>query len=340
MELSFSFIIPVYNRPQEVRELFESMQAQEDAPPFEVVLVEDGSPVDAAGVVEEFSKNLSITYLVKENSGPGPSRNYGMQRAMGNYFIILDSDCMLPPGYLRAVTTALKERYVDCFGGPDRAHGTFSTVQKAINYAMTSFLTTGGIRGGTKGIGGYEPRSFNMGLSRKAFTVSGGFGNIHPGEDPDLSIRLKAMGFETRLIPDAYVYHKRRIDFRAFYRQVRKFGMVRPILNKWHPASRRIAYWLPSLFLLGILPAAMLPLFASPPYGWIPLGLYGIYFLGLLADAAFGNRSFRVGCLAVLAVMIQFAAYGFGFLKSTILVTFSKRKPERLFPELFFKVKD
>jgi glycosyltransferase involved in cell wall biosynthesis len=337
MELAFSFIIPVYNRPNEVRELFESLQLLEGQIPFEVVLVEDGSTEDATEVVAEFSDSLTIKYLVKENTGPGHSRNYGMQRANGNYFIILDSDCMLPPGYLRAVSTSLEGDYVDCFGGPDQAHRSFSPVQKAVDYAMTSVLTTGGIRGGRRAIKGFEPRSFNMGISVSAFRDTGGFGDIHPGEDPDLSIRLKAKGYTIKLIPDAFVYHKRRISFRAFYRQVRKFGKVRPILNKWHPQSARIVYWFPSLFIMGLFLAVVLPLFDPSPLWFFPSAFYVGYFLVLLADSWRRTATLKVALLAVMAVLLQFTAYGFGFLESTILVTFSGKKPRELFPELFFK---
>lgn len=336
MELSFSFIIPVYNRPQEVRELFESIRAIEADVPFEVVLVEDGSTEDAAAVVAEFEKAIPITYLPKQNTGPGPSRNYGMQRARGNYFIILDSDCVLPPQYLRVVNKSLQDQFVDCYGGPDTVHEDFSPVQKAINYAMTSVLTTGGIRGGLKRLKGFEPRSFNMGLSRKAFEDSGGFGNIHPGEDPDLSIRLRNKGYSTKLIPEAYVYHKRRINFKAFYRQMRKFGMVRPILNKWHPQTRKITYWFPTCFIAG-LALSLLVLFTTPaPLGYLLAGMYLIYFLALFADAWRRNRSPVVALMAIAAVVVQFTAYGIGFLKSTFLVTFSRREPRDLFPELFY----
>ncbi len=337
MKRAFSFIIPVYNRPNEVRELFESMRLLEGQIPFEVVLVEDGSTEDASEVVTAFRNTLSINYLSKENTGPGNSRNYGMQRAKGNYFIILDSDCLLPPGYLQAVSGSLEVDYADCYGGPDSAHMGFTPLQKAIDYAMTSVLTTGGIRGGRKDKKGFEPRSFNMGISESAFKATGGFGDIHPGEDPDLSIRLKAMGYSVKLIPEAYVYHKRRVTFGAFGRQVRKFGKVRPILNKWHPQSSRITYWLPSLFFLGLIFSVGALLFGTAPFSYLPLMVYAVYFLLLLADSWIRTASLKVALLAVIAVFLQFTAYGIGFLESTFLVTFNRRNPRELFPELFFK---
>lgn len=337
MELNFSFVIPVYNRPDEIRELFNSFLGLEGDQPYEIVLVEDGSSQVAARVVEEYRNSLDITYLVKANTGPGDSRNYGMQQAKGNYFIILDSDVLLPADYLKAVKTALSEKYVDCFGGPDRAHKNFSQVQKAVDYAMTAILTTGGIRGGgKKGGRGFEPRSFNMGLSEKAFRDTSGFGNIHPGEDPDLSIRLKEKGYSLGLIPGAYVFHKRRISFRAFYRQVHKFGKVRPILNHWHPGSARLTYWFPACFLLGLLFSLFLPVILPAPIGYLPMGLFGGYFLLLLADAWTRSGSLVVAVMAVWAVLLQFTAYGLGFLESTILVTFSGKRPQEVFPELFF----
>ena len=333
MSVSFSFIIPVYNRPDEVRELFQSLEQQTYTDPFEVVLVEDGSELSSHEVVEEFKDQLSILYLLKENSGPGDSRNYGMQRASGNYYIILDSDCMLPKNYLKDVQDALDHDYVDCFGGPDTAHESFSPLQHAINYAMTSFLTTGGIRGDKRARKDFQPRSFNMGLSSEAFKSSGGFGNIHPGEDPDLSLRLKKMGFKIRLIPEAFVYHKRRISFKSFFRQVKKFGMVRPILNQWHPKSSRLTYWFPTFFLLGLLLSIFM---AIGGILWLAV-LYALYFTVIFFHSWSQTSSIVIAFLSVLAVIVQFTGYGFGFLKSIILVNFSKKNPRQIFPGLFYE---
>ena len=214
---------------------------------FEVVLVEDGSTVSSKDVASSFSNKLQISYYQKENTGPGDSRNYGMRIAKGNYFIVLDSDCIIPPQYLLEVTKELEKEFVHFYGGPDAAHESFSVVQKAINYAMTSLFTTGGIRGDKKALDKFQPRSFNMGISKEVFEVTKGFGNIHPGEDPDLTFRIWNQGYQTRLFPDAFVYHKRRIDWSKFYKQVHKFGMVRPILNNWHPGTSKLTYWFPTL---------------------------------------------------------------------------------------------
>ena len=334
--MHFSLIIPVFNRPEEIRELLQSLKAQTYKKPFEVVIVEDGSEQTSEKVVNEFGTEFSITYLKKSNTGPGDSRNYGMARARGTYFIVLDSDCLLPTTFLSTIDAALELDYVDCFGGPDAAHPSFSTLQKAINYAMTSVLTTGGIRGGKRAIGKFQPRSFNMGISRQAFESTGGFGNIHPGEDPDLSIRLWAKGFRTKLISDAFVYHKRRIDFSKFFRQVKKFGMVRPILNSWHPHTSKITFWFPTIFCLGFL-LAIGSLFLLPnPFKLGLLGLYLLYFTLVFFDALVKTKNIQVAFLSVFAVLVQFLGYGYGFLKSTILVNFSSRKPQQLFPELFF----
>ena len=227
----FSIVVPVYNRPDEIQELLESIELQQFNELFEIIIVEDGSTISCEPIVDKFKEKLNISYYLKYNSGPGDSRNFGMQLAKGDYFIIFDSDCIIPPNYLTEVSNSLKNNYVDCFGGPDSAHKSFSDLQKAINFSMTSFLTTGGIRGGSEKMTTFQPRSFNMGISKKAFEASKGFSNIHPGEDPDLSIRLWDLGFKTKLIPTAFVYHKRRIDWDKFYIQVNKFGKVRPILN-------------------------------------------------------------------------------------------------------------
>ncbi|MBT8294179.1 MAG: glycosyltransferase, partial [Eudoraea sp.] len=253
MDLSFSFIIPVYNRPNEIRELLESLSHQTYPKSFEIVIVEDGSTISSEAEILAFRDRLDIRYLKKENSGPGDSRNFGMQRAKGNYFIVLDSDCILPRQYLIEAEKSLTADYAHCYGGPDAAHKSFSNVQKAINYAMTSIFSTGGIRGGSSSVDKFQPRSFNMGISKEAFEKSGGFGNIHPGEDPDLSMRLWEKGYETKLIREAFVYHKRRISFNKFFLQVKKFGMVRPILNNCHPGSSRVFYWFPSLFCIGLI---------------------------------------------------------------------------------------
>lgn len=333
MQLQFSFIIPVYNRPDEIQELLQSFSGLKTNTDCEIVIVEDGSSLPSKGVVESFKKTLNISYYFKENSGPGDSRNFGMQHAKGNYFIILDSDCILPENYLNEVEKSLKNDYVDCFGGPDAAHHSFSNLQKAINFSMTSFITTGGIRGNKNSINTFQPRSFNMGLSKKAFQTSKGFGYIHPGEDPDLSIRLWNLGFKTKLIPEAFVYHKRRISWSKFYKQVYKFGMVRPILNKWHPETKKITYWFPTLFSLGFI-ASLVFFFLN--FKWL-LICYLLYFCLAFLSALISTKSLIVALFALAAILVQFVGYGYGFLKSTLAIGVLNKNPEKQFPELFFK---
>lgn len=335
MQLQFSFIIPVYNRPEETRELLKSFEGLKTDSTFEIVIVEDGSSITSKDIVGQFKEKLDISYFFKENSGPGDSRNFGMRKAKGDYFIILDSDCILPENYLEEVETSLTANFVDCFGGPDAAHESFTSLQKAINFAMTSFITTGGIRGRKNSVDTFQPRSFNMGISKKAFVASQGFGRIHPGEDPDLSIRLWNLGFKTKLIPNAFVYHKRRISWRKFYKQVHKFGLVRPILNMWHPSTKKITYWFPSLFCLGFLSAVVL-LFLNIKW---PFLAYMLYYVSALVLALGATKSMRVAVLALMAVSIQFFGYGYGFLKSTFAILILKKIPENYFPELFFKQK-
>jgi glycosyltransferase involved in cell wall biosynthesis len=329
----FSLIIPIFNRPEEIEELLQSLLVQDFKNSFEVVIVEDGSSLSCREIVEKFQSKLDISYYFKPNSGPGDSRNYGMNVAKGDYFIIFDSDCIIPPHYLSEVEKALHLNFTDCFGGPDKALDSFSDVQKAINFAMTSFITTGGIRGGSEAIDKFQPRSFNMGLSRKAFEASGGFAKIHPGEDPDLSIRLWNLGFETKLIPEAFVYHKRRIDWVKFYKQVNKFGKARPILNHWYPKYSKITYFFPTGFLLGMVLAIVTAILKS----YILIFIFTIYFELLFILALLQTKSFKIGLLAVFATLIQFYGYGIGFLKSFILIQIFKQKPEKAFPELFFK---
>jgi len=332
MNLYFSFIIPVYNRPNEIKELLESLSQQTYSKPFEIVIVEDGSSLSSEEEALAFRDSLNITYLQKENSGPGDSRNYGMERAKGNYFIVLDSDCILPPQYLLEAESALTQEFVHCYGGPDAAHESFSNVQKAINYAMTSILSTGGIRGGKSSVNKFQPRSFNMGISKEAFERVGGYGKIHPGEDPDLTFRIWKKGYDTKLIPKAFVYHKRRIDWNRFFIQVNKFGMVRPILNKWHPSTAKITYWFPTVFCLGFVAALLLLSLKIV----IPIIVYAIYFMVVFFDSLVKNKNLSVAFLSIIAIGIQFIGYGQGFLKSSFWINFSNKKPELLFPKLFF----
>lgn len=329
----FSFIVPVYNRPDEIDELLESLTKFNATALFEVVVVEDGSSLPCKDIVEKYANRLEIVYYFKPNSGPGDSRNYGMKLAKGDYFIILDSDCILPPDYLSNVEQSLKEEFVDCFGGPDAALDSFSDIQKAINFTMTSFLTTGGIRGGSEKVDKFQPRSFNMGLSKKAFEASNGFGNIHPGEDPDLSIRLWNLGFKTKLIKSAFVFHKRRISWEKFQIQVNKFGKARPILNSWYPEHKKITFWFPTLFLLGFIFSVLLTFFNLPFF----LALYGFYFLLLFITSLLFNKKLKIALYSLWATVIQFYGYGKGFLLSYYRISILKQKPQEAFPELFFK---
>ena len=299
---------------------------------FEIVIIEDGSTRTSEDVIDRYDRKLTISYFQKPNTGPGDSRNVGMKRATGNYFLILDSDVILPPDYLKEVDSFLTKNYTDCFGGPDAAHPNFSAIQKAINYSMTSLWTTGGIRGKKKSVGKFQPRSFNMGLSRLAFEASGGFGPIHPGEDPDLSLRLQNLGFKTVFVPGAIVYHKRRIGWEKFYNQVYKFGLARPILNKWHPTSAKMTYWFPTLFILGFIVALGIAL-AGIPY---LLLLYVLYFLLIGLDAGIKNKSINIGLNSILATVIQFFGYGYGFIISIWNIKVLRKKPEAAFPNLFF----
>lgn len=332
--MNFSFVIPVYNRPDEIEELLESLTKQTYSKAFEIIIVEDGSSIPCEHIVEKYRSKLSITYYLKYNSGPGDSRNFGMQYAKGDYFIILDSDCILPPQYLMEVEQSLLERYVDCFGGPDNMLPSFTAIQKAINFTMTSVLTTGGVRGASEKLERFQPRSFNMGISRKAFQASKGFCNIHPGEDPDLSIRLWKLGMETKLIPSAFVYHKRRIDWEKFYIQVNKFGKVRPILNLWYPEYAKPTFFLPALFVIGFFAGLLELIFASD---WI-LKLYFLYTAIIFLTSSFQNKNIKVGFYSIIALWRQFFGYGLGFIESFFKIFILKKKPETAFPELFFKV--
>lgn len=310
--IKFSIIIPVYNRPKEIDELLASLVTQNFNAEFEVLIIEDGSTKTCKTIVESYTSQLSnVSYHFKENSGAGASRNYGMQKALGNYFIILDSDVILPENYLLEVKKALEENYTDAFGGPDAAHKSFTYLQKAINYSMTSVLTTGGIRGKKQAVGKFQPRSFNLGISKIAFIKTQGFSKMKNGEDIELTFRLWDNGFKTQLIEKAFVYHKRRSSIPQFYKQTFGFGTARPILNKKYPSTAKITYWFPSLFILGLVLGIVLALFGNVYL----FSLYYLYFLALLIDAIFKN-GIIVGFLAIFTSLTQFLGYGLGFLKS------------------------
>ena len=331
--MKYSFVIPVFNRPDEVDELLASLVTQTYKAPFEVVVVEDGSSITCENIIAKYKEQLLLSYFFKPNSGPGDSRNFGMQKAKGDYFIILDSDCIVPSHYLAEVDGYLNTHFVDCFGGPDAALDSFSDVQKAINFTMTSFLTTGGVRGGSEKIGKFQPRSFNMGISKRAFEASGGFGKIHPGEDPDLAIRLWKLGFKTALFSRAFVYHKRRIDWEKFYKQVNKFGKARPILNQRYPEYAKATYWFPGLFCFFFI-VSLIAVF----WGFYPLFLsYISYYLLLFLMAVCYTGNIKIAGLAVVASVIQFYGYGRGFLTSVFKLKVLNQQAEKAMPEMFFK---
>ena len=331
--MHFSFVIPVFNRPTEVDELLESLTFQTYTN-FDTVIIEDGSTLKCDKVINKYKSKLDIQYYFKSNSGPGPSRNYGVDKSNSEYFIFCDSDCIIPPMYLNEVQKQLKINYTDAFGGPDNAHSSFTPLQKAINYAMTAFITTGGIRGGGKSIDRFQPRSFNMGISKDAFQDTGGFGNIHPGEDPDLTIRLWKLGYETQLIPKAFVYHKRRISWIQFYKQVNKFGKCRPILNYWHPETSKITYWFPTCFIFGLAFGLAL---SGAFNNLVLVYFYVLYFIVILFDSSIRNQNIKIGLMSSFAVFIQYLGYGIGFLKAVIFIKVLNYKPEDAFPYLFLK---
>ena len=311
MSLKYSFIIPVYNRPDEVAELLESLTLQR-LQDFEVVIVEDGSSIPCKAVCDSFTEKLTIRYFAKENGGPGPARNYGAERAEGQWLIILDSDVVLPPDYLSAVEQELRSNPCDAFGGPDRAHPSFTPIQKAINYAMTSFFTTGGIRGGKKKMDKFYPRSFNLGVRADAYRALGGFSPMRFGEDIDLSTRIFKAGYRCRLFPDAWVWHKRRTDFRKFFKQVHNSGIARIHLTLRHPGTLKLVHLLPAAFTIGCVCLLLGGLICW--WLWLPLLAYALL---VFVDATLKEKSPQVGLLAVAASFVQLIGYGTGFLRAT-----------------------
>ena len=306
----FSIIVPVYNRPDEVDELLASLCQQTDKG-FEVLIIEDGSKVPCKDVCDKYAKQLDLTYYFKPNSGRSETRNYGMDRAKGDWFIIYDSDVIVPPQYIATVRAELAKTDVDCYGGPDAADDSFSDVQKAINYSMTSIMTTGGIRGATKNKEKFSPRSFNMGISRKCYEKVGGYKNMI-GEDIDMSIRIKDAGFKTTLIPEAYVYHKHRVSLKKFFWQVNTFGKGRVLLGTMHPGSLKLVHLMPAAFVIGNI-------------------AIGVYILGLFTESLIKNKSVKIACLSVVTAYTQLFGYGTGFINEFVTRRASKATQEELY---------
>lgn len=318
----YSIIVPIYNRPDEIAELLESLTSQ-TYKDFEVIIVEDNSPNKCDLVAEAFQDRLDIRYFFIPGTDRSYRRNYGMEQAKGDYFILYDSDCVIPSGYFEAVEAGLKAEPADCFGGPDNADDSFSEMQKAVNYSMTSFFTTGGIRGGAKQMEKFNPRSFNMGISRKAFEVTKGFRSMI-GEDIDLSLRVREHGMETRLYREAFVYHKRRVDLRRFYLQVNTFGKSRVVLTKAHPGSLKAVHLLPVVFVLGHV---LLLIFALFSVEW--LLLIALYALMLFMDSWIKNKSLKIAFLSVATAYTQLFGYGIGFLDEALSGKASRKIKEQ-----------
>lgn len=317
LNINFSIIVPVYNRPKEIEELLYTIVLQDFKDNFEIIIVEDGSTQSSKNQVEKFRDKLSIKYFFKQNSGAGLSRNFGMEKATGNYFIILDSDVLLPKNYLSEVKRGLTENYTDAFGGPDKAHKSFSNLQKAINYSMTSVLTTGGIRGNKKATSTFQPRSFNMGLSKNAFEVTKGFSSQKIGEDIDLTFRLWQNYFKTQLIEKAFVYHKRRTSLKQFFKQTYAFGSQRPKLNKKYPNTAKATYWFPSLFSIGFI-ISIIGLYNNFPFLIL---FFFFYLIAIFLDSFAKNTNLYVAVLSIVTTLVQFFGYGLGFLKSLLKTT-------------------
>jgi len=309
----FSIIIPLYNRPQEIDELLHTL-TQQTYTQFEVLVIEDGSKLDAREIVYSYMNKLDIRYYFKENAGQGFARNYGFERAKGDYFVVFDSDCLIPVNYLEIVKNYLLEHQLDAYGGPDGAHPSFTPVQKAISYSMTSPFTTGGIRGNKKHIGTFHPRSFNMGISREVWERTGGFILTRLGEDIEFSIRIQSMGFSIGLIPDAIVYHKRRTDLKQFYKQLHFFGRARINIYKHFPSELKVVHFFPALFTLFLALSLILNLISSPLKEWSNT-LLAIYILLIFFHSWSRNKSAKVAFLSIAATFVQLTAYGLGFMQ-------------------------
>ena len=348
--MKYSIIVPVYNRPDEVGELLQSL-CEQTVKDFEVIIVEDGSVNPCKDVCNKYADILSLHYYAKENSGPGQSRNYGAERANGTYVIILDSDVVLPPTYLQAVEDELTQQPCEAFGGPDAAHPDFTPVQKAISYSMTSFFATGGIRGGKAKLDKFYPRSYNMGIRHDIYLELGGFTKMRFGEDIDFSYRIVEAGYKPRLFPEAWVWHKRRTDFTKFFRQVYNSGIARINLEKRHPGTLKLVHLLPTVFTVGVFGLAllfvcglMISSFGSAttkPQGQLccqlallPLALYSLL---IFIDSSIKNKSLHVGLLSIPAAFVQLTGYGLGFIESWWKRCIKGQNEFQAFEKTFYK---
>ena len=322
MKMQFSIIIPVYNRPQEVDELLESL-CRQTFTDFEVIVVEDGSSEKCDTVCQHYADRISVNYFFKPNSGPGPSRNYGVERSQGEWLIILDSDVIVPENYLETIKAELDREPCDAFGGPDRAHDSFTPIQKAINYAMTSFFTTGGIRGGKRKMDKFYPRSFNLGIKKSVYEALGGFAPMRYGEDIDLSTRIFKGGYSCRLFPEAYVYHKRRVKFSSFFRQVKHSGEARVVLKNKYPETFKLVHLLPAAFVVGNLILLLLGIF----HHWLWFLPILLYILMVFVDSLIKNKNLKVALLSVPAAYCQLFGYGIGFLGAAYREILGKKRP-------------
>ncbi len=330
--MKYSIIVPVYNRPDEVDELLESLSNQ-TLKDFEAIIVEDGSVKPCKDVCDKYAGILALHYYVKENSGPGQSRNYGAERANGEWLIILDSDVVLPEDYLRSVECGVRsENGLAAWGGPDAAHPSFTPIQKAISYSMTSFFTTGGIRGGKAKLDKFYPRSFNMGIRRDVYQELGGFTKMRFGEDIDFSYRIVEAGYRPQLFPEAWVWHKRRTDFRKFFRQVYNSGIARINLMKRHPGTLKLVHLLPTVFTLGVIGCLLLSAFCI--LALLPLLLYSLI---IFIDSTIRNRSLWVGLLSIPAAFVQLMGYGLGFIESWWKRCILRKDEFQAFEQTFYK---
>ena len=345
--MKYSIIVPVYNRPDEVDELLQSL-CEQTVKDFEVIIVEDGSVKPCKDVCNKYAGILSLHYYAKENSGPGQSRNYGAERANGEYVIILDSDVVLPSGYLQAIEEELAQQPCEAFGGPDAAHPDFTPVQKAISYSMTSFFTTGGIRGGKAKLDKFYPRSFNMGIRRDVYQQLGGFTKMRFGEDIDFSYRIVEAGYQPRLLPEAWVWHKRRTDFRKFFRQVYNSGIARINLEKRHPGTMKLVHLLPTVFTVGVIALILISAVGRALMHyvdhdqfywmcfapWLPILLYSLL---IFIDSSIKNKSPHVGLLSIPAAFVQLMGYGLGFIESWWKRCILKQDEFQAFEQTFYK---
>ncbi len=320
-DIFISVITPSYNRASELEHLMRSISAQSiDHNLFELIISDDGSTDDTEALINSWQEkaSFSIKYISQENKGPGAARNHGLEKSIGELILFIDSDCEAHPKWIETIVDEYHKSEFDACGGPDGGKKDFTLLQKAIDYSMTSFFTTGGMRGHSeKMISKFYPRTHNMGVKRDKYEAVGGFGNLRHGQDIEFSHRIRTSGGKIRFIKNALVYHRRRTSLRQFIKQVFNWGVARINLGKIDTAMLEPVHFLPSLSIL----LSLFIILIIYQLDWGISEIFLLFFSPLSIICLLGalnKKDLRVFPILLLVIPIQIFGYGLGFLQAYI----------------------